>query len=182
MAASTNIKNAIDLALFMQEVQKYDCLYNKFSREYRETWGTRKSTAGKQSERNSIKVLKRSSLSFPSSSRSKNTHNYASSRSRRFAAAMLNLRNGANYAVRPRHPRSSFCDRSDRNDHLETINRFDRWTILVRDRSDHMETRLYPLLPRAHQHITLSLCPLLQFLHQAHTLPSLKVFFLKSLP
>ena len=39
-----------------------------------------------------------------------------------------------------------------------------------------------PLLPRAHQHITLSLCPLLQFLHQAHTLPSLKVFFLKSLP
>ena len=39
-----------------------------------------------------------------------------------------------------------------------------------------------PFSPGAHQHITLSLCPLLQFLHQAHTLPSLKVFFLKSLP
>ena len=73
MAASTNIEKAINLALFMEEVQKYDCLYNKFSREYRDTW---KSTAGKQSERNSIKVLKRSSLSLPSSSRSKNTHNY----------------------------------------------------------------------------------------------------------
>ena len=86
------------------------------------------------------------------------TRKHASNRSRRFAAAMLNLRNGANYAVSPRHPWSSLCDRSDRNDHLETINRFDRWTILVRDRSDHMETRLYPPSPpRASTHHAQSL-------------------------
>ena len=36
MAANTNFEKAIDLALFMEEVQKYDCLYNKFSKEYRE--------------------------------------------------------------------------------------------------------------------------------------------------
>ena len=75
------------------------------------------------------------------------TRKNASSRSRRFAAAMLNLRNGANYVVRPRFPRSSFSDRSDRNDHMETINRCDRWTIFDSNRSDHMESRLYPFSP-----------------------------------
>ena len=41
---------------------------------------TGKSTAGKQSECNSIKVLNMSSLSFPSSSMLKNTHNYKKAR------------------------------------------------------------------------------------------------------
>ena len=36
MAANKNIEKAIDLVLFMQEVRKYDCLYNKFSKEYRD--------------------------------------------------------------------------------------------------------------------------------------------------
>ena len=36
MAANTIIEKAIDLALFMEEVQRYDCLYNKFSKEYRD--------------------------------------------------------------------------------------------------------------------------------------------------
>ena len=73
------LRKQSDLVLFMEEVQKYDCLYNKFLKEYIET-STRKSTAGKQSERNSIKVLNMSSLSFPSSSTSKNTHNYKKTR------------------------------------------------------------------------------------------------------
>ena len=34
--ANTNIERAIDLALFMEEVQKNDCLYNKYSKEYRD--------------------------------------------------------------------------------------------------------------------------------------------------
>ena len=71
------------------------------------------------------------------------TRKHASSRSRKFTAAMLNLRNGANYVVRPRSPRSSFSDRS--SDNMETINRCDRSTIFVsdrNDRSDHMETGL----------------------------------------
>ena len=48
---------------------------------------------------------------------------------------MLNLRDGANYVVRPRSSCSSFSDRGDRIDHMETINRCgrcDRWTIFVR--------------------------------------------------
>ena len=81
---------------------------------------TRKLTAGKQSERNSIYFPNTSSLSFPSTMI---TRKHTSSRSRQFTAAMLNLRNGANYVVRPRSPRSSFSDRSD---HMETINRCDR--------------------------------------------------------
>ena len=36
MDFNTNIEKAIDLALFMEEVQRYDCLYNKFSKEYRD--------------------------------------------------------------------------------------------------------------------------------------------------
>ena len=36
MAANTNIEKAIVMALFMEEVQKYDCLYIKFSKEYRD--------------------------------------------------------------------------------------------------------------------------------------------------
>ena len=32
---------------------------------------------------------------------------------------------------------------SDRSDQMETINRYDRWTIFFSDRSDHMETSLY---------------------------------------
>ena len=36
MDANTNIEKAIDLQLFMEEVQRYDCLYNKFSKEYRD--------------------------------------------------------------------------------------------------------------------------------------------------
>ena len=36
LAANTNIEKAIHLALFMEEVQKYDPLCNKFSKEYRE--------------------------------------------------------------------------------------------------------------------------------------------------
>ena len=36
MAANTNIERAIDLALFMEKVQKNDCLYNKYSKEYRD--------------------------------------------------------------------------------------------------------------------------------------------------
>ena len=143
MAANTNIEKAIDLALFMEEVQKYDCLYNKFSKEYRD----------KYEKINCWKVIgEKFDLSpehefsvFPvaSSSTSKSTHDYKKtrlSRSRQFTAAMLNLRNGANYVVRPRSPRSSFSDRSD---HIETINRCDRWTIFVSDRSNYMETRLY---------------------------------------
>ena len=100
---------------------------------------TRKSTAGKQSERNSIYFPNTSSLSFPSTMI---TRKHTSSRSRQFTAAMLNLRNGANYVVRPRSPRSSFSDCSD---HMETINRCDRWTIFVSghsDGSDHMENRI----------------------------------------
>ena len=38
LAANTNIKKAIHLALFMEEVQKYDRLYNKFSKEYRDKY------------------------------------------------------------------------------------------------------------------------------------------------
>ena len=34
--ANTNIEKAIDLALSIEEVQRYDCLYNKFSKEYRD--------------------------------------------------------------------------------------------------------------------------------------------------
>ena len=102
MAANTNIENAIDLALFMEEVQKYDCLYNKFSKEYRD----------KYEKINCWKVIgEKFDLSpeyefsvFPvaSSSTSKKTHNYKKtrlSRSRRFTAAMLNLRNGANHML-----------------------------------------------------------------------------------
>ena len=33
--ATTSNKKSLVLALFMEEVQKYDCLYNKFSTEYR---------------------------------------------------------------------------------------------------------------------------------------------------
>ena len=33
--ATTNNKKSLDLALCMEEVQKYDCLYNKFSTDYR---------------------------------------------------------------------------------------------------------------------------------------------------
>ena len=32
--ATTSNKKSLDLALCMEEVQKYDCLYNKFSTEY----------------------------------------------------------------------------------------------------------------------------------------------------
>ena len=38
MAANTNIEKAIVMALFMEEVQKYDCLYIKFSKEYRDKY------------------------------------------------------------------------------------------------------------------------------------------------
>ena len=38
LAANTNIEKAIHLALFMEEVQKYDPLYNKFSKEYRDNY------------------------------------------------------------------------------------------------------------------------------------------------
>ena len=41
MAANTNIEKGIDLlALFMEEVfiLKHDCLYNKFSKEYRDKY------------------------------------------------------------------------------------------------------------------------------------------------
>ena len=137
MAANTNIEKAIVMALFMEEVQKYDCLYSNFQRNIETS--TRKSTAGKQSERNWIYLPNMSSLSFPSTMI---TRKHTSSRSRQFTAAMLNLRNGANYVVRPRSPRSSFSDRSD---HMETINRCDRWTIFVSDHSDgsdHMESRI----------------------------------------
>ena len=33
--ATTSNKKSLDLALVMEEVQKYDCLYNKFSAQYR---------------------------------------------------------------------------------------------------------------------------------------------------
>ena len=36
MAATMSNKKSLDLALFMEEVQKYDCLYNKFSTEWRQ--------------------------------------------------------------------------------------------------------------------------------------------------
>ena len=33
--ATMSNKKSLDLALFMEEVRKYDCFYNKFSTEYR---------------------------------------------------------------------------------------------------------------------------------------------------
>ena len=117
MAANTNIEQAIYLALFMEGVQIYYCLCNKFSKEYREKY--KKINCWKAIGEKLDLTLSMSSLSFPSSSTSKNTHNYrkhVSSRSRRFTATMLNLRNGANYVVRPRSPQSSFSDRNDQMD------------------------------------------------------------------
>ena len=38
LAANTSIEKAIHLALFIEEVQKYDPLYNKFSKEYRDKY------------------------------------------------------------------------------------------------------------------------------------------------
>ena len=145
MAANTNIEKAIDLALFMEEVQKNDCLYNKLFFK-----GIQRQAQENQlleSNRSAIRLkswpwvlcISRRLLCWKTPII---TRKHASCRSRRFTAAMLNLRNGANYVVRPRSPRSSFSDRSD---HMETINRCDRWTIFVSDHSDcsdHMEARL----------------------------------------
>ena len=78
MAANTNIEKASDLAPFMEEVQKTTVSTTNLQRNIER--GTRKSTAGKQSGRNSIKVLNMSSLSFPFSSMLKNTHNYKKTR------------------------------------------------------------------------------------------------------
>ena len=38
MAANTNIEKVLDLALFMEDVQKYDCLHNKFSKKHRDKY------------------------------------------------------------------------------------------------------------------------------------------------
>ena len=38
MAANTDIEKAIDMTLFMEQVQKYDCLYIKFSKECRDKY------------------------------------------------------------------------------------------------------------------------------------------------
>ena len=124
VSANTNIERAIDLALLMEEVQKYDCLYNKFSKEYRDKY--KKISYCWKAIGEKFDVLNMSYLSFPSSSTSKTpiiTRKHTSSRSRRFTAAMLILRNRASYVVTPRSPRSSFSDRSA---HRETINCYDR--------------------------------------------------------
>ena len=99
-ALRTSIEKAIDLALLMEDVQKYDCLYNKFSKEYRDTWGTRKSTAESNRREIRLKSLKGVLCLSRRLLRRKTpiiVRKHASSRSRRFAASMLNLRNGANY-------------------------------------------------------------------------------------
>ena len=36
MADTTGTEKSLDLARFMDEVRKYDCLFNKFSTEYRD--------------------------------------------------------------------------------------------------------------------------------------------------
>ena len=64
--AHVHIEKAIDFALFMEEVQKTTVRTTNFQRNIETS--TRKSTAGKQSQGNSINVLNMSSLSFPSSS------------------------------------------------------------------------------------------------------------------
>ena len=143
VSANTNIERAIDLALLMEEVQKYDCLYNKFSKEYRDKY---KKISCWKAIGEKFYVLNMSYLRRRLVRRKTPiiTRKHTSSRSRRFTAAMLMLilRNRASYVVTPRSPRSSFSDRSA---HRETINRYDRWdrgTIFVSDRSDHVETRL----------------------------------------
>ena len=119
MDSNTNNEKAIDLALFMEEVQRYDCLYNKFSKEYRDKctkincWNAvRQKFTRTQVLCLSRRLLRRKTPIIK--------RKHASIRSRRFTAAMLNLRNGANYVVKPRSPRSSFSDHSDRSDHMET--------------------------------------------------------------
>jgi len=57
MAATMSNKKSLDLALFMEEVQKYDCLYNKFSTEYRDKH--KKNNCWKAIGKNSTWVLKK---------------------------------------------------------------------------------------------------------------------------
>ena len=71
MAANTKIEKTIRLGTFMEEVQIYDCLYNKYKKI--NCWKA-------IGEKFDYKVLNMSSLSFPSSSTSKNTHNYKKTR------------------------------------------------------------------------------------------------------
>ena len=142
MAANTNIKRAIYLALFMEEVQKNDCLYNKYSKEYRDKAQENQLL---ESNRSAIRLkswtwvlcLSRLLLCWKTPII---TRKHASCRSRRFR-----VEEWREQCCWTRSPRSSFSDRSD---HMETIIRCDRWTIFVSDRSDdsdcsfHMETRL----------------------------------------
>ena len=78
MAVNTNIERAIDLPFLWRKYKKKTVFTTNIQRN-KET-STGKSTAGKQSECNSIKVLNMNSLSFPSSSMLKNTHNYKKAR------------------------------------------------------------------------------------------------------
>ena len=111
VSANTNIERAIDLALLMEEEQKYDCLYNKFSKEYRDKYKKIScwKAIGEKFDVLNMSYLRRRLL------RRKTpiiTRKHTSSRSRRFIAVMLILRNRASYVVTPRSPRSSFSDRS----------------------------------------------------------------------
>ena len=107
--AHVHIEKEIDFALFMEEVQKTTVFTTNFQRNIETS--TRKSTAGKQLEGNSINVLNMSSLFYML----KNTPHVGVDDS--------HLRNGANYVVRPRSPRYSFSEGSE---HKESINRCDR--------------------------------------------------------